>query len=201
MRMNRSILAAALLALPLVAVAADPAPKLKGSKKEQAPKIDLGLPTFTEIPKDQKLESAAGKDKTQTAPTSTRADERYTLVRVVHGKSFTRGPDGAKAAAPFTQLTVSTDPFVTERFSTVIRVKSPAKKNTRIEVVILDQRGDTVMDAQGELRFATNDETEWQVDWEPTGVRAPGEFQVLVRVGGTPLGTTPLKVVAAPSQN
>lgn len=196
--MLRSLLALS-IAASFVANAAEPAPKLKGSKKEQAPKLDLGVPTFSDIPKDQKLETATPRDKPQTTPTSTRVDERYTLVRVVHGRSFTRGPDGAKPATPFTQLPASANPFVTEKFSSIIRVKSPAKKNTRIEVVILDQRGDTVMDAQGELRFANAEETEWQVDWEPTGFRAPGDWQVLVRVGGTPLGTTPLKVVA--SQN
>lgn len=197
--MNRSLLIVAMFAAPFVATAAEPAPKLKGTRKQQAPKLDLGVPAFNDIPKDQKLETATPKDKQQTTPTSARVDESYTVVRVVHGKSFTRGPDGAKAAAPFTQVTATSNPFTTERFSTVIRVKSPAKKNTRIEVVILDQRGDTVMDAQGELRFANAEETEWQVDWEPTGFRAPGDFQVLVRIGGTPLGTTPLKVVA--SQN
>ncbi len=187
--------------MSFVAGAAEPAPKLKGTKKESAPKLNLGLPSFNEIPKDQKLESAQGKEKTQTGPSGARLDEGYTLVRVVHGKTFVRSPDGAKPSAPFTQLTVSSNPFVTEKFSSVVRVKSPAKKNTRIEIVILDQRGDTVMDAQGELRFSSADETEWQVDWEPTGVRAPGDFQVLVRVGGNPLGTTPLKVVAGASQN
>ncbi|MGV3619869.1 MAG: DUF6941 family protein [Archangium sp.] len=196
--MNRSLLIVCVL-VSFVAGAAEPAPKLKGSKKEQAPKLDLGVPTFTEIPKDQKLETATPKDNKQTSPTSTRVDESYSLVRVVHGKTFTRGPDGAKAATPYTQVVATSNPNTTERFSSVIRVKSPAKKNTRIEVVVLDQRGDTVMDAQGELRFASSEETEWQVDWEPTGFRAPGDWQVLVRVGGTPLGTTPLKVVA--SQN
>lgn len=188
-----------MVASSFVASAAEPAPKLKGSKKDKAPKLDLGVPTFSDIPKDQKLETATPKDKQQTSPTSTRLDETYTLVRVVHGKTFVRGPDGAKPSSPYTQVMATSNPFATERFSSVIRVKSPAKKNTRIEVVILDQRGDTVMDAQGELRFANAEETEWQVDWEPTGFRAPGDFQVLVRVGGTPLGTTPLKVVA--SQN
>lgn len=196
--MNRSLLVLSLL-VSFVAGAAEPAPKLKGSKKDKAPRLDLGVPAFNEIPKDQKLETATPKDKQQTSPTSTRVDESYTLVRVVHGKAFTRGPDGAKASTPYPQVNATSNPNTTERFSSVIRVKSPARKNTRIEVVILDQRGDTVMDAQGELRFASADETEWQVDWEPTGFRAPGDWQVLVRVGGTPLGTTPLKVVA--SQN
>ncbi len=180
------------LLLSCVAFAADP--KLKGTKKESAPKLDLGLPDFGELPKDQKLETASPKEE-QTAPSTKRADEGYTLVRVVHGKGFTRGPNGLKPTQALAQITVNPQTMTTERFSTVIRVKSPGKRNTAIEVAIMDTRTDTVMDAQGNLRFGTTDEAEWQVDWDYTGVRAPGEFQVLVRVGGTPLGTTPLKVV------
>jgi hypothetical protein len=196
MRMLRSI-ALLLLSLSLVVHAEEPK-KLKGSKKETAPKLDLGLPTFGAIPKDQKLESAKGKPDAQNAPSATRADEGYSVVRVVHGKGFIRGPDGAKASSPFPEVRVTANPFTTEKFSTVVRVKSPAKKNSRIEVAILDQRGDTVMEAAGELRFGNGEEAEWQVDWDSTGIRNPGEFQVLVRVGGNPLGTFPLKLALAP---
>ena len=65
-------------------------------------------------------------------------------------------------------------------------------------VMVLDPRGDTVMDASGQLTFK-NDETDWTVDWEPTGIRTAGEFQVLVRIGGNPLGTFPIKVEAKPT--
>jgi hypothetical protein len=183
------------MSLAFVSFAADP--KLKGSKKEAAPKLDLGLPTFNEIPKDQKLEKPKAPADPQMAPSGSRVDEGYTVVRVVHGKTFLRSPDGAKPSAPFPQVTVAGNPLLTEKFSSIIRVKSPGKKNSRIEVAILDQRGDTVMDASGEIRFGTGEEAEWQVDWEPTGIRNPGEFQVLVRIGGNPLGTFPLKVATA----
>ena len=193
MRMLRSMVLAS-LSLALLTHAADP--KLKGSKKETAPRLDLGLPTFKEIPKDQKLEKPKDPAEAQQAPSGTRLDEGYSVVRVVHGKSFVRGPDGARPSAPFPQVNVAGNPLATEKFSSVIRVKSPAKKNARIEVAILDQRGDTVMEASGEIRFANADESEWQVDWDPTGIRNPGEFQVLVRIGGNPLGTFPLKLAA-----
>ena len=194
MRMPRTLILAA-LSLALVAQAADP--KLKGSKKEAAPKLDLGLPTFKDIPKDQKLEKPKDPADAQQGPSAVRVDEGYTVVSVLHGKGFIRGPQGAKPSTPFPQVTVAGNPLATEKFSSVIRIKSPAKKNTRIEVAILDQRSDTVMEASGEIRFGTGDEAEWQVDWEPTGIRNPGEFQVLVRIGGNPLGTFPLKVAAA----
>lgn len=183
------------MSLALVAHAADP--KLKGSKKEAAPKLDLGLPIFKDIPKDQKLEKPKDPAEAQQKPSAVRADEGYSVVRVVHGKSFLRGPDGAKPSIAYPQVTVAGNPLTTEKFSSVVRVKSPAKKNTRIEVVILDQRGDTVMDASGEMRFGTGEEAEWQVDWEPTNIRNAGDFQVLVRIGGEALGTFPLKLATA----
>ena len=194
MIMLRSLVLAS-LSLALTAHAADP--KLKGSKKESAPKLDLGIPAFKDIPKDQKLEKPKDPAEAQQAPSAARVEEGYSVVRVVHGKGFMRGPDGAKPSTPFPQVTVAGNPLMTEKFSSVVRVKSPAKRNTSIEVAILDQRGDTVMEASGELRFGNGVEAEWQVDWEPTGIRNPGEFQVLVRLGGNPMGTFPLKLATA----
>ncbi len=192
----RSLLVLIVVSLSLSALAEEPK-KLKGSKKDAAPKLDLGLPQFTDVPKDQKLESAKGKTDTQTGPTGARADEGSSVVRVVHGKTFIRGTDGAKSATPFPAVTATpSNPWQMEKFSSVVRVKSPAKKNARIEVAILDQRTDTVMEAAGELRFGNSEEAEWQVEWEATSIRLPGEFQVLVRVGGNPLGTFPFKVQA-----
>jgi hypothetical protein len=114
----------------------------------------------------------------------------------MHAKSFLSSPEGAKPTGPLEQVTLTNR--TTEKFSSVVRVKDPAKRNARIEVAVLDMVGDTVMEASGELYFRGGDETEWTVDWDPTGVRGPGTFQVLVRVGGQPLGTFPLKFAEAP---
>lgn len=193
MAMTRLVLLASLVCVGL-AWAADP--KLKGAKKEQAPKLDLGLPDFGALPTDTKLEKAKPKQDTMQTKKSA-VEEGFSVVRVVHGKAFLRGPDGAKPSTPFAQVNLTNN--TTEKFSTVVRVKNPAKHNASIEVVVLDPRGDTVMDASGEIYFrGKEDETEWTVDWEPTGVRGPGEFQVLVRVGGNPLGTYPIKFAEAP---
>ena len=176
--------------------------KLKGSKKDTAPKVDLGLPAMGNLPTDQKLQHASGKPDQQQGPSAARADEGYSVVRVVHGKGFIKSPEGSKPSTPFPSVTATPgNPWQTEKFSSIVRVKNPAKKNTSIEIVFLDQRGDTVMDATGQLRFpSTGDEAEWQVDWEPSSIRNPGEFQVLVRVGGNPLGTFPVTVAAAPTK-
>jgi hypothetical protein len=173
--------------------------KLVVKKKASAPKLDLGLPEFKEMAKDVKLEKAKAAEM-QEGP-SLRSDEGYTVVRVVHGKSFINTPEGAKAAAPFPQVSLSGPPLTTEKFSSSVRVKSMARRNARIEVAVLDPRGDTVMEAAGELVFnpkEKGDETEWTVEWAPTGVRAAGEYQVLVRIGGNPLGTFPIKFAETP---
>ena len=125
--MSRALALVALL-LAIVAHAEEPK-KLKGSKKESAPKLDLGIPSFGEIPKDQKLESAKGKEEAkQGAPSGTRAEEGFSVVRVVHGKGFIKGPDGAKPSAPFPQVAASGPPWMTEKFSTVVRVKNPPRR-------------------------------------------------------------------------
>jgi hypothetical protein len=170
------------------------APKLKGSVKQSAPKIDLGLPAFGAIPRGDDLKKVEEKP-TQDGPTVTAGQATYTIVSVQHGKGFVRTPTGSRPSAPYPAVTADGSPLMTEKFSSVVRVKAPDKKSTSIEVAVLDPRGDTVMDASGTLTFK-NDETDWTVDWEPTGIRAAGDLQVLVRIGGNPLGTFPLKVEA-----
>jgi hypothetical protein len=196
MAMNRATLVVVLLCASL-ARAEEPKkpPTLKGTKKEAAPKLDLGPMDFAKLPTDTKLEGATPKAEAAPETRSSPIDEGYSVVGVVHGKAFVRTAEGAKPSAPFEQVTLTNN--TTEKFSTVVRVKSPAKKNARIEVAVLDFRGDTVMEASGELVFRGGTETEWTVDWEPTGVRGPGVFQVLVRVGGNPLGTFPVKFAEA----
>lgn len=189
-----------LVTLPAGALAQDKpaekkeAPRLKGSVKQSAPKIDLGLPAFGSIPKGDDVKRVDEKPA-QDGPTVTSGQATYTIVSVQHGKGFVRSPTGSKPSAPFPAVTAAGTPLMTEKFSTVVRVKAPDKKSTSIEVAVLDPRGDTVMDASGTLTFK-NDETDWTVDWETTGVRSAGDFQVLVRIGGNPLGTFPLKIEA-----
>ncbi len=159
------------------------------------PQLGLSLPQFGELPKDQKLESA--RPKAETAPLQAiGVDERYTVTSVFHAKYFLPGPVGARTtgASLLSQISIGTSPYATEKFSTVVRVKSLARRNGRIDVAVLDSKGDTVMEASGELRFGKTDETEWQVDWEPSGVKNADDLQVLVRVAGSPAGTFPLKV-------
>jgi len=53
------------------------------------------------------------------------------------------------------------------------------------------------MAASGELSFRTvkGDEVDYLVDWDPVPLRGGGDFQVLIKVAGQPMGTWPLKVV------
>lgn len=192
------ILVAVLCAVAVHAEEKKEAPKLKGSMKQQAPKIDLGLPAFNSIPTGdgiKKVEDKPVADK----PTTTSGQASYAVVSVQHGKGFIRTPTGSKPSAPMPSVQAQGTPLTTEKFTTVVRIKSPDKKSTSIEVAILDPRGDTVMDASGELTFK-GDEADWTVDWEPTAVRTAGEFKALVRIGGNPLGTFPLTIVTKPAE-
>lgn len=185
----RQLLLAAVL-LSTAALAQAPKPKPKG------PKLDLGLPAFNAIPTAGNLEKPKEK-AAQSESTTTLTDASYAVVRLAHGKGFIRAPEGAKPSAPFEAITASGSPLTTEKFSTVVRVKCAAKVNAPIELVVVDERGDTVMEASGELFFrgSKQDEIDYQVDWDPTGLRRVGEHKMLVRVAGQPLGSWPLKVV------
>jgi hypothetical protein len=199
MFMNRPFLALTLL-LAAAALAQDtatppPPKKLVGTKKVSAPKLDLGTVKFEDLPKDQLLQKPKTEEQ-QSGPSLARLDEAYSVVKVLHARAFLHGPDGARPSTPFPQVNLSGS--TTEKFSTVVRVKSPGKRGAHIEVAILDPRGDTVMSAEGELVFRGGDETEWAVDWAPTGVRGPGDYALLVRVSGNPIGTFPIKIAETP---
>lgn len=188
------------LSLCLCAAPALSAEPKKGDKgKPKMEKLDLGLGNFGSIPKGIELEKATPK-KVQTTSSVEDTGLTYEVVRVVHGKSFLRTPQGAQPSGAFDGVQLSNgNPPMTDKFSSVVRVKCAQKMDTSIEVAILDPRGDTVMEASGTInwRDKKNPEAEWTVDWDPSPVRGPGEFKVLVRVGGSALGTYPLKMIEA----
>ena len=45
------------------------------------------------------------------------------------------------------------------------------------------------------FRGPKGDEVDYVIEWDPVPCRFSGDFQVVVRVGGQPMGTWPLKVV------
>ncbi len=165
--------------------------KLTGTKKTQAPKLDLSLPTFEQLPSNEGLRNPAAQTPT-TSTVHTEPGEGYSLVALTHAKSFVGTAQGLKPAAPLSHVEVSGRPLTTEPFSTVVRVRSPARHSASVEVAILDLRENTAMEAKGQLVFKNSDEAEWAIDWAPTGVRSGGEFQVQVRVGGLIIATAPL---------
>ncbi len=172
-------------------------------KKVKGEKLDLGLPkTFNALPTGENMEKPKEKSA-QQVPTTTSASAEYAVVRVIHGKTFVRSPEGAKPSAPFVAVPTEGNPPMTEKFSTVIRVRCTQKTNAPIDVVILDPRNDTLMEASGEIYFRGQKEMEvdYTVDWERTQLpRGAGAYQVLVRVAGAPLGTFPLKIAEPPAK-
>jgi hypothetical protein len=193
MRMVR-LTFAAVLVLSTASPAADP--KLKGTRKDRAPKIDLGLPDFGALPTGEKLQQATpSTDATQ--PRSASPGAEFTIVRVQHALLFIRAADGARPVAPLTAVPVRNRR--SDKFTTVVRVKHPDRPGARIDVELVDPRGETLLSASGELAFrGPSDETEWSVDWDPATVLVLGECQVTVRIGGTPMGAYPIKFAEAP---
>lgn len=169
---------------------ADGAKTLKGSKTQTAPKIDLGLPQFNAIPKADDLKKAGPAQDPQQKPSDAVVVEKASVLSVTHTRPGKGGP------APIASLTASGNPLTTDKFSSVVKVKSPGKRGMGIDVEILDPRGQQVMQANGSLNFHGSDETEWHVDWDSTSIRAAGDFQVKVTIGGDVSATFPLKVVS-----
>ena len=175
--------------------AAEPAPKpkLKGTIKQSTPKLDLGMPVFEGTPKDTNLQKVADKPLTDT-PTAS-SDTPYTVVSVVNTKSLMRSAQGVKPTSPMAVIMARGAPLMTEKFTSVIKVKGAGKRGTIIEVKITDPRGDVAMSAEGQLVFRA-EELDWTVDWEPAFVRTAGDFQMNVRVGSQPVASFPIKVEA-----
>lgn len=168
--------------------------KVVGTKKPQAPQLDLKLPELEALPSDVSLTKPSAAPELERAGGATR-DERYTLVSLTHAKSFAGTPQGLTPIAPLTRVTAAGRPLLTESFTSVVRVRSPARRSSSVELVVLDARDTPVMEARGELVFRASEEAEWAVDWAPTAVRTAGTFQVQVRVGGLVVASAPLLVV------
>jgi hypothetical protein len=189
------------LCLSAVALAADPAPSSSAKKKKTDVKVpSFTLPSMGEVPKGEGLQKQKA-DAPPPGPSATRpADATYTVTRVMFAKQFVRGAGGQQPVQPFTSVALRGSPLTTEKFSSLVKVKCPQKVNAPIELAVLDPRGDTAMSASGELVFrgATTDEVEYLVDWDPTPARAGGNFQLLVRIAGQPMGSWPLVVEQKP---
>lgn len=162
-------------------------------KKVNAPSFEL--PSLGALPSGEGL-VAPKSDATQGAVRSSPSDATYQVTQVQHARTFTRGASGlVPMGGPLEQVLIVGSPPSTEPFSTAVRVKCPQRVDAGIELVVMDGRGDTVMSATGQLTYrgTKSDETDYQVDWDATPWPRGGDFQLLVRIGGRPLGTWPMK--------
>ena len=190
---QKTTLCALVLGLAVTSAGAtEPAPKLKGSMKQAAPKIDLGMPTFDK-PKDIKLEKATEKPPAE-APSAS-SDSPYQVVSVINAKTFTRSGATIRASPPLEVITARGTPAMTEKFASVIKVRGAGKRGSIIAVKVVDSRGDTVMQADGQLIFH-GDEVEWTVEWAPAMVRAPGDCTMQISVAGQQVAALPFKIEA-----
>lgn len=167
----------------------------KVSRKVDVPSISL--PPLSDIPKADGVTRPA-VEKLGAEPTVSTVSATYSVAKIQHAKTFVRSRAGLIAmGGAIDSINLSGKPPTTEKFSTVIRVKSPQRMNAPIEVAVLDPRGETALSSRGEVRFRgpKGDEVDYVIDWDPVPCRFSGDFQVVVRVGGQPMGTWPLKVV------
>jgi hypothetical protein len=183
--MRSRLLILALFALPAL-----------GDGKDKK-KLDLGLKidTGTSIPKGENLEKP--KEKKQKTESSTDAtDLSYSVVRIAHAKSFNRGPNGAIPIAAFDAIPASGNPLMTEKFTTVVRVKCAQRVSASIELTVLDGRSNDVMSGGGTLYFRSQKEVEadYTLEWDPTPVRQAGDYTINVKVAGNVIGNFPLKI-------
>jgi hypothetical protein len=195
--MSRPWFTLVLLLTSVPVLAADKkAPPTKKPAEKTHVKLDgmFNMPG-AELPKDS-LEKKT--EKLGDAPKESVGNATYDVVKVAHGRAFMRSPSGSTAqGGELQELSLTGNPPTTDKFTTVIRVKSKARNNVPIEVAIVDPRGDTVMSSgSGTLVFfgSKQDEIDYQIDWEPTALRSGGDYKVLIRVANEVKGTWPLKV-------
>jgi hypothetical protein len=192
------VLSAAVLLTPALVSASAPERTPEPAKKKSI-LGDLELPKRA-VPKGsdfvvKKADLQAPEAKVSASATT------YEVVRVQHAKSFMRTPKGSVPAAgkAIEQLSLNGAPPKTERFTTVVRIKSAQRLGSPIEVAFIDPRGDTTMSASGQITFrgTKGDEVDYAVDWEPTVFRTGGTYEVHVKLAGLTVGTFPLKVTEA----
>jgi hypothetical protein len=194
MRSSHLLVTVALLGLSLASPAG--AGDTKASPKGKAKAPMFTMPALDGLPQGKGL-IAPKAEKLGTDPKASGASGTYEVVRIQHAKAFQRSGGTTLPVLPLEEIAVMGNPPTSEKFTTVLRIKSPQRASAPIDVVILDARGDTAMSASGKLAFSDTggEEGEFTVDWDPTPMRAGGQFSMLVRVAGQPLGTFPLKVV------
>ncbi len=162
---------------------------------DKKPKLDLGLKVDlnSNIPKGDNLAKPKEKQQ-QTGSSQAPTDVSWTVVKVQHGKNFMRGPGGA-VASPY-EVVGSGNPFTTEKFTTVVRVKCPQKVDATIELAVLDGRDNSIMEGSGRIYFRgeKTDEADYALDWDATPFRGPGEYRLLVKIAGNVVGTFPFRI-------
>jgi hypothetical protein len=165
---------------------------------DKKPKLDLGLKVDVggSIPKGTELKKANQKD-VKLESTTNAADLSYEIVKVSHGKSFAYGPNGATPTVALEGIPASGNPLTTEKFTTVVRVKCAQKVSASIELAVLDARSNEIMSGGGTVYFRskTSAESDYTLDWDPTAVRAAGDYNLMVKVAGNIVGTFPFRIV------
>jgi hypothetical protein len=201
MRPDRRWVLAVFLTFSFAVGAAEPAGGAKksapGKGKLEVPKIDLS--GMAAIPTGEGLQ-AKKEDPNPMVPRAGDGDLKFQVITVAHARQFSRTGKGyAPVGGLLKTVALEGTPPATPKFTTFVRVRATRETDAAIEVALLDPSGDTAMSGTGHIRFkkyGTGADADWTIDWDPTPCPRGGTYQVLVRVGGQPMGTWPLEVVA-----
>ena len=166
---------------------------------KRAPSVTV--PQLGEIPNPEGLKPP---QPDRAIEAMSREEPRFFIVKIEHAKGFKASGTGHVPVGPsLAAISLSGKPPATEKFSTLVRVRSPQKSNAPIQVAVSDARGEPLMSATGELSFrgAKGEEAEYVVDWDPTPCRSGGAYRVAVRVAEQELGSWPLQVLEPTPQS
>ncbi|MEN9800636.1 MAG: hypothetical protein RL653_4333 [Pseudomonadota bacterium] len=164
-----------------------------GPAKLSVPKLDLG---FSPLPRADGLKQAPAAVPREVRPEARPDEEGISVVSVAHGRDIARTASGAEPKQVLEAVLLDGRPPTTERFSTVIRVRSVPRVDLLIEVTVIDPWGKSVMWNEGTVSFrgSTRGEQDYVVDWSPTSMRAGGRYTVEVKLDRRTVGSWPLEV-------
>jgi hypothetical protein len=174
--------------LPAVAVGADQDSSTPAKKKKSKSPVDISIPTMADLPKADGLQSTidAPKEDKPSAPTK----HKYEVVRVASAQQLVPHGDSFDTKYPVTRFEVNNLPMVLPGFHTLVRVKSPDRIGTNIEVKFVDPDGSTLLSADGALVFSGHEEADFVADWDSFSVKHAGDYTLVVTVAGEPLSKT-----------
>jgi hypothetical protein len=162
-----------------------------------------GMPTFTVPTLDLPRTALPGTQL--EAPEAARRDapERraqapveFRVINVQHARGHRTARGGCVARGPTLQgFNLPDFPGDVQPFTTCFRLAADRTVIARFDAAILDPDGREVADASGEVSFAASGTTiDYVVEWVSFRARAPGTYELVVRLDRNEVGRFPIEV-------